>query len=231
MKRREFITLVGGVVTAWPLAARAQQPGRRRRIGVLLAGAENDFAGQASFAAFRESLLKLGWNEGRNIELDIRWVGAVDERRRAYAAEIVRRAPDLIFAAAAPEAIAVKQETATIPIVFASGSDPVRNGLVTNLARPEGNVTGFPAYVPSLSGKWLELLKEFAPNATRVAIMEAPENPTLAEYLSAAQSAARARIVETTMNEAHDDVQIGRDIDGFARTPDGALLHAVAALD
>ena len=123
----------------------AQQSGRIRQVGVLLGGSESDAAAQSSLAAFRESLLKLGWTEGRNIELDVRWVGADGERRRAYAAEIVGRAPDVIVASPAPEAIAVKQATARIPIVFASGSDPVRNGLVTNLARPEGNVTGFPS--------------------------------------------------------------------------------------
>jgi putative tryptophan/tyrosine transport system substrate-binding protein len=224
MKRRAFITLLGGAAAIWPLAARAQQPERIRRVGVLAGGAENDVAAQAQFAAFRESLLKLGWSEGRNIELDVRWVGVDGERRRVNAAEMVSRAPDVILASGAPIAMAVKQETAKIPIVFASGSDPVRNGLVTNLARPEGNITGFPATEPSLSGKWLELLKAFAPNTMRVAIIEAPENPVLAEYWSAAQSAAQGRIVEMTKIEARNDVQIAHDIDGFARAPNGALL-------
>jgi putative ABC transport system substrate-binding protein len=224
IRRRELITLLGGTALAWPLGARAQQGERIRRVGVLSGGAENDVAAQTAFAAFRASLPKLGWTEGRNMELDIRWVGAVDERRLKYAAEIVSRAPDVILASGAPEALALKQETTKIPIVFVSGSDPVRNGLVANLARPEGNITGFPAYVPSLSSKWLGLLKEFAPNATRMAIIEAPENPILADYLSVAQSAAQERSIETTIIEARDDVQIERDIEGFGRTSDGALL-------
>jgi putative ABC transport system substrate-binding protein len=224
MRRRDFITLFGGAAAVWPLGARAQQGERIRRVGVLLGGAENDVAAQTPFAAFRASLPKLGWTEGRNIELDIRWVGAIDEHRLVYAAEIVSRAPDVIFASGAPEAIALQQATAKIPIVFASGSDPVRNGLVTNLARPEGNITGFPAYVPSLSGKWLELLKAFVPHATRVAIVAAPENPIRAEYLSAVQSAAQERTVETTIIELRDDVQIKRDIDVFARAAESALL-------
>jgi putative ABC transport system substrate-binding protein len=223
IRRRDLITILGGAAFAWPLGARAQRGERIRRLGVLLGGVENDVAAQTAFAAFRASLAKLGWTEGRNIELDVRWVGAVDERRPAYAAEIVSRAPDVILVGGAPEAIAVKKATARIPIVFASGSDPVRNGIVTNLARPEGNITGFPAYVPSLSGKWLKLLKEFMPNATRMAIVAAPENPIRAEYLSAAQTAAQERRVETTIIEARDDVQIERDIDGFGRA-DGALL-------
>jgi putative tryptophan/tyrosine transport system substrate-binding protein len=137
---------------------------------------------------------------------------------------LVSRAPDVILAASVPVALALKQETARIPIVFASGGDPVGGGVVTNLARPEGNITGFPATEPSLSGKWLELLKELVPNAARVAIIEAPENPLNSEYWRAVQSAAQGRTVQLTRIEARDDVEIERDIDGFAQAPDGALL-------
>jgi putative ABC transport system substrate-binding protein len=223
MNRRDLITLLGGAAV-WPAAARAQQPARSRHIGVLLGGSENDVEGQSALAAFRASLIKLGWTEGRNVEFYVRWAGADDERRRVYAAEIVSRGPDVIFASTGPVARAVKQETATIPIVFASGGDPVRAGVVTNLAHPEGNITGFPATERSLSGKWLELLKALAPNAVRVAIIEAPENGANSEYESVAQGAAQGRIIEMTKVEAHDDVEIERGIDGFAHAPNGALL-------
>jgi putative ABC transport system substrate-binding protein len=227
MNRRELMTLLGGAAAApallWPSASRAQQAQRIRRVGVLMGAAENDAGGRRQTAAFRESLAKLGWVEGRNIEIDVRWVGA-DERRRVYAAEMVGLTPDVIVANTAPVAIAVKQETARIPIVFASGSDPVRNGLVSNLAHPGGNVTGFPATEPSLSGKWLALLRELAPGATRIALIEAPENPVLAEYRSAAESAAQGRKLEITAIEARDDVQIARDLDAFAGAGPGALL-------
>ena len=221
--RREFITLLGGAA-AWPLAARAQQVQSIRRVGVLAGGlVESSVEGQARIAAFQESLAKLGWIEGRNVEIEVRWVG-VDENRRVYAAEMVSRAPDVILATTAPIAIGVKDATTRIPIVFASGSDPVRNGLVNNLAHPGGNVTGFPANETSMGGKWLALLKELAPNATRVAMMEPRENPLLAEYRRAATEAARDHKITITGIEVGDDAQIARDLAEFARAPDGALL-------
>jgi putative ABC transport system substrate-binding protein len=222
MKRRAFITLLGSAAATWPLATRAQQAARIRRVGVLMGGSESDAWGRQELAAFQESLQKLGWAEGRNIEFHIRFAGADGERRGAYAAEIVSRAPDVIVANTGPVARALQRETTMIPIVYASGGDIVSGGVISNLARPEGNITGFPVTEPSLGGKWLELLKEFVPGATRVAIMEAPENQGNARYWSAAQGAAQGRIL--TMIEARDDAQIARDVDEFAQTADGALL-------
>ena len=222
MKRRDFIALLGSAA-AWPLAARAQQGGRVRRIGVLMGGAENNVANQG-LAAFQVALRKLGWIEGRNVEFDVRWAGANGERRQAYAAEIVGRAPDVILANTGPVARAVQQETTRIPIVVAVSGDIVEGGIVKDLARPEGNVTGFPATETSLGGKWLELLIAMAPNAARVAIIEAPENPRNGDYWSAAQRAGQGRSVEMTKIEAGDDVQIERDINRFAGAPEGTLL-------
>jgi putative ABC transport system substrate-binding protein len=224
IKRRDFITLLGGAAAAWPLAAGAQQSVRMRRIGVLAGGlVESSAASQAEITVFREALAKFGWTEGRNVEIDVRWVGA-DENGRAYAAEMVSRAPDVIVVTSAPIAIDVKRATTRIPIVFSSGSDPVRNGLVGNLAHPGGNVTGFPANETSMGGKWLALLKELAPSVTRVAVMEPPENPVLADYRAAAAEAARDRKIEITGIGVGDDAQIARDIAEFARAPEGALL-------
>ncbi len=224
LKRRQFIALVTGAAAAWPLSARAQEADRVRRAGVLMFSAENDVLGQTELAAFRETLLKLGWTEGRNIELYVRWAGADVERMRDYAAEIVGRAPDVILAISGTVARAVRRETARIPIVLASGGDVVQGGLVTNLAHPEGNVTGFIAIERSLAGKWLELLKALVPNAARVAIIEAPENGANAEYRAVVQRAAQGWNVEMTKIEAGDDGQIEHDIGEFAHAPDGALL-------
>jgi putative ABC transport system substrate-binding protein len=223
MRRREFITLLGGAAT-WPLVARAQQPERMRRIGVLMSGAENDVLGQAGLAAFRETLLKLGWTEGRNVDLYVLWADADVERIRDYAAQIVGRAPDVILAISGTVARALRRETARIPIVLAGGGDVVQGGLVTNLAHPEGNVTGFIAIERSLAGKWLELLKALTPNAARVAIVEAPENAGNADYWGVAQRAAQGWNVEITKIEAADDALIERDIGEFAHSPDDALL-------
>src|SRR5215467_1508149 len=224
MRRREFITLLGGAAAAWPLAARAQQAIRSRRVGVLAGGlVERSDESQEEIAAFREALAKFGWTEGHNIEIEVTFVGANDDRQ-AYAAEMVRRAPDVIVATSAPIAIEVKRATSRIPIVFSAGSDPVRNGLVSNLAHPGGNVTGFPANESSMGGKWLALLKEVAPNATHIALMEPRENPVLAEYRSAAIDAARSRKLDITGVEVRSDVQIAHDIAEFARAPNTALL-------
>src|SRR5215469_9777869 len=182
MRRREFITLFSGAA-AWPLAARAQQPDRMRRIGVLMGYPENDLEGPAFFAAFREGLEKLGWTEGRNFRLDMRWVSPDDaELRQRFAKELVALQPDLILSSVTPTTAALLQHTRTIPIVFATVSDPVGSGFVASLARPGGNVTGFQALLGSLGGKWLELLKEIAPRVARVAMLF---NPAVAPYAEA----------------------------------------------
>ena len=198
MRRREFIALLRGMAVAWPIAARAQQPERMRRIGVLMGHPENDLEGPASFAAFREGLEKLGWVEDRNIRFDTRWTTPEDaEARRRFAKELVALQPDLILSAVTPTTAALLELTRTIPIVFALVSDPVGSGFVASLARPGGNVTGFQAMVGSLAGKWLELLKEIAPGVARVAMLFNPATATYAEsFLNPIKAAASSVAVE-----------------------------------
>ncbi len=172
--RREFITLVGGAATAWPLAARAQQPDRVRRIGVLSGGsAADDPDGQAQIAAFLQGLQQLGWSDGRNVRIDTRWAAGDANLIRNYAAELIALAPDVILAAGSATLGPLLQVTRTVPIVFTTILDPVGAGFVDSLARPGGNATGFIAFEYGLSGKWLELLKQIAPSLTRVAILRA----------------------------------------------------------
>jgi putative ABC transport system substrate-binding protein len=223
MRRREFITLLGGAA-AWPIAARAQPPERVRRVGVLIAYAENDPEAQGRLAVFRQALQKLGWAEGRNVQFEVRWTAADANRRQTFAAELVRQKPDVIVANTAPVVAALKQATSTIPIVYASGGDPVASGLVASLARPGGNITGFSVTEPSLGGKWLGLLTEMAPGATRAAIVIDPVNPTLAQYLAAIHAANAKLNVALTQLEVKSGPQIGEAIDIFARTPNGMLL-------
>jgi putative ABC transport system substrate-binding protein len=178
--RRAFITLLGGAAAAWPLSARAQQPGQIRRIGVLMAHAENDPEGQAFVAAFRETLQKLGWAEGRNIRIDTRWAAEV-ELMPGFAKELIALQPDLVLANNTPTTAAVLNQTSTIPIVFAVVADPVGSGFVASLARPGGNVTGFTLTEPTMTSKWLELLKEIAPHVSRVAFLFNPVSRHLPE--------------------------------------------------
>ena len=170
IRRREFIVTLGGAAAAWPLAARAQQPDRVRRIGVLMGYAESDSDAQAWYAAFREGLQKLGWTEGRNTQIDSRWVTPDNvELIRGFAKELVVLQPDLLLSSTTPTTSALLQQTRTIPIVFAIVADPIGSGFVANFARPGGNVTGFIFTEPTMAGKWLELLKEIAPRIARVA--------------------------------------------------------------
>src|SRR5262249_20558430 len=196
MRRREFILGLGGAA-AWPLRARAQQPDRIRRIGVLMGFAESDAEGQAYVAAFREGCQKLGWTEGRNIRLDSRW-GALDaESLQKLAKELVALEPDLVLAQSTPTAAALLQQTRTIPIVFALVADPVGSGFVASFARPGGNVTGFTNFEPTMAGKWLELLKEVAPRVTRVAFLFHPATASFAEYyLNSMKAPAASLAVE-----------------------------------
>ena len=163
MKRREFITLLGGAAAAWPLAARAQQPERMRRIGVLINLAADDPQSQARLAAFQQGLQQLGWTDGRNVRIIARWGAGDADRIRRYAAELVALAPDVILATCSPALVALLQATRTVPIVFTCVVDPVGAGFVDSLARPGGNATGFTLFEYGLSGKWLELLKQIAP--------------------------------------------------------------------
>src|SRR5215470_3636154 len=168
--RREFITLLGGAAAAWPLAARAQQGDRMRRIGVLMNQAAEDPEGRARLAALVQGLQELGWIDGRNVQIDYRWGAGDADRFRRYAAELLVFAPDVILAGGGPAMAALQQATRDVPIVFALVSDPVGSGYVASLARPGGNATGFASTEFGISGKWLELLKEIAPRVTRVAI-------------------------------------------------------------
>jgi putative ABC transport system substrate-binding protein len=226
MKRREFITLLGGTAVAWPLAARAQQGERMRQIGVLMGYVENDPEAQAWVAAFREGLQKLGWTEGRNIRIETRW-GAVDaEMIKRFAQELVALQPDLILSQITPTTAALLQQTRTIPIVFAMVADPVGSGFVASLSRPGGNATGFATNEGSLSGKWLELLKEIAPRVVRVAM---PFNPATASsfaeyYLNPFKAAAASLGVEAIAPPVHDTSELESVVAAQAREPNSGLI-------
>ena len=173
MRRREFITLLGGAAASWPLAARAQQGDRVRRIGALMPYDENDPEGKRRYSAFTNALAGLGWTEGRNVRIDLYWAGADIDRMRALALELVGLQPDIIVTIATPATAAVQRETRTIPVV-ASVAEPVASGIVPRLNQPGGNITGFAAYEPTLGGKWLELLSEIAPGLKRAGIRHGP---------------------------------------------------------
>jgi putative ABC transport system substrate-binding protein len=223
MKRRDFISLLGGAA-AWPIAARAQQAERVRRIGWLIGRTEN-LEPQASRAAFQEALAKLGWIEGRNLRIDLRFAADDPYHIRSYAMELVALAPDVIVTSAAVVTRAVQQQTQTIPIVFIGGGDPAAIGLVQNIARPEGNTTGFSGPEPSIAGKSLELLKDTAPGVTRVAILFNPEiAPTAPTYISLIEALAPALGIQPIKTLFHNPIDIVRAIDSFAAEPSGGLI-------
>jgi putative ABC transport system substrate-binding protein len=182
IRRREFITLLGGAA-AWPLSARAQQGDRVRRIGVLMPFDENDPAMNLRVPAFNQALAGLGWTEGRNVRMDLRWGGDDINRIRALAQELVNLRPDIIVTSNAPATVALQRETRTIPIVFASVADPVASGIVSRLDRPGGNITGFGILEATMGGKWLELLSEIAPGLKRAAIMFNPDTVPVSVYM------------------------------------------------
>jgi putative tryptophan/tyrosine transport system substrate-binding protein len=222
VRRREFITLVGGAAVAWPLAARAQQP--KRRIGVLMSRAADDREGQARLAAFVDGLQQLGWTDGGNVRIDTRWpVGDADYRR--YSEELVALAPDVILASASSSVAALQRITRSVPIVFANVVDPVGAGFVASLARPGGNTTGFSAFEYSLSGKWLELLKEIAPNVTRVAVLRDPSIAAGIGQFAVIQAMAPSSFgVGLTPIDVRDLGEMERAITAFAREPNGGLI-------
>jgi ABC-type uncharacterized transport system substrate-binding protein len=225
MRRRKFITLVGGAAVAWPLAARAQQPDRMRRIGVLMAVSENDHEYQAFLAAFREGLQKLGWAEGRNIRIDTRWAALDAEAMQRFAKELVALQPDLIVSQSTPTTASLLQQTRTIPIIFALVIDPIGSGFVASLPRPGGNVTGFIAMEGSLAGKWLELLKEIAPRVTRVAFLFNPATAPYAEYfLNPFKAAAASFAVEGIATPVRDSSELESVVAAQAREPNGGLI-------
>jgi putative ABC transport system substrate-binding protein len=224
MRRREFITLIGGAA-AWPFAARAQQAERIRRVGVLLNLSESDPEAQRLVTAFLGGLSQLSWVEGRNLRIDYRWGRGDVGRSRAFAKELVELSPDVLVAYATPSVVALRQETRSIPVVFASVTDPVGQGLVASLARPGGNITGFAVFEFSLGTKWMEALKQIAPGLRRVTTIF---NPTTAPYyplyLGAIQKAAAAFGVEPLVVEVHDEGEIERAISTLAREPNGGLI-------
>jgi putative ABC transport system substrate-binding protein len=187
VKRREFITLLGGAA-AWPLVARAQQPERRRRIGLLLGFPESDVEGEASLAAFQRGLQELGWTKDRNILIDIRWAGGEPDKARTFAKELVSASPDLIVPTSNLVTAILQKETSTIPILFVLVGDPVGSGFVTSLARPGGNITGFAIFETAIAGKWLEILKEIAPRVSRVGFILHRETPVHVGFLSGSRS-------------------------------------------
>jgi putative ABC transport system substrate-binding protein len=222
MKRRAFISLLGGAA-AWPMAARAQQDGRVRRIGVLAGGTEDDSATRANFTALQEGLAKLGWIEGRNLRIDLRFTGSDPDRMQAYAVELVSLSNEVIVTTNFPATRAAQGHTKTVPIVFTAGTDPSTNNLLQNIARPEGNTTGFTSTVDSLSGKWLELLKEAAPHVTRVALVFNPETVNVGYFRPIEAAASRLR-VQALKTPVRDPLEMVRAIDSFATEPNGGLL-------
>jgi putative tryptophan/tyrosine transport system substrate-binding protein len=222
MRRREFITLFGSAA-AWSLAARAQQPTGMRRIGVLMNFLSDAPEGQARVAAFMQALQKLGWNEGDNVRIDIRWAGDDSERFRKYSEELVKLNPDSILASGSPAVTALQRTTRSVPIVFANVIDPVGAGYVTSLARPGGNITGFTAFEYSIAAKWLELLKQIAPRVTRIAVLRDPAYPAGIGQFAVIQSAA-ASAVELSVIDPRDVGGLERSIDTFTREPNGGLI-------
>jgi ABC-type uncharacterized transport system substrate-binding protein len=226
MKRREFITLLGGAAAAWPLAARGQQRERMRRIGVLMGYAENDSEAQAWVAAFREGLQKLGWTDGRNVRIDTRWAWSDVKAMQRFAEELVALQLDLLLSQVTPTTAALLQQTRTIPIVFTMVADPVGSGFVASLSRPGGQVTGFATLEGSLGGKWLELLKEIAPRVARVAALF---NPTVAAtfaeyYLNPIKAAAASFGVEAIAAPVHDTSELESVVAGQAREPNSGIV-------
>jgi putative ABC transport system substrate-binding protein len=223
--RRQFITLLGGAAAAWPLAAGAQQTERVGRIGVLMFSGESDQEGQSSVAAFREGLRKLGWTEGRNSEIDIRWAAADVELMERFAKELVALQPDLILTSSTAATAVMLQQTHTIPIIFVLVADPVGSGFVASLPRPGGNATGFTPIVKSLGGKWVELLKEIAPRVTRVTLLFNPPTATFIEgYLKPFKAAAASLGAEPIVAPVNDMLGVESLVTTEAREPSSGLV-------
>jgi putative ABC transport system substrate-binding protein len=223
IRRREFITLLGGAA-AWPLAAHAQQGDRVRRIGWLGGGDENDPEPKRRVSGFTQALAGLGWTDGRNVRMDLRWGGGDINRIRALAQELVRSQPDIILTGGTLATAAVQRETRTIPIVFANVSDPVASGIVARLDRPGGNTTGFGILEASLGGKWLELLSEIAPGLKRAAIMFNPDTAPASAYMPSLETAARSLKVVPIPAPVHSGAGIETAITALGREPGGGLV-------
>jgi putative tryptophan/tyrosine transport system substrate-binding protein len=224
MRRREFITLLGVTAATWPVAGRAQQPDRVRRIGVLMSLAADDKEGQARLTAFLRGLQELGWIDGRNMRVDTRWGAGDNERARKYIAELVALTPDVILASGGSLVAPLLQATRTVPIVFTQTPDPVGAGFVESLARPGGNATGFTNVDYGMGGKWLELLKQIAPSVTRVAVIRDPETPQGIGQFSAVNSLAPSLRLDVIPANARETGEIERIIPAVAQTPNSGLI-------
>ena len=225
MRRREFITLLGGAASLWPVAGGAQQSEKMRRIGVLMNLAADDAEGQARLAAFLQGLQEAGWAVGRNVRIDLRWGAGDADRFRKQAAELVALAPDVVLASSLPVAQPLLQATRTVPIVFVQVVDPVGAGLVASLAQPGGNATGFTIFEFGIAGKWVELLKEIAPNVTRVAVLRDAASTSSIGQLGAIQSVAPSFGMELTPVGVSDAGEIERAVTAFARAAsNGGLI-------
>jgi len=223
MKRREFITLLGGAVLARPQAARAQHGERTRRIGVLMNLAADDPVGQTRLAAFLRALQETGWTNGHNVQIETRWAAGDTNRFRSYAAELVALRPDVILASATPAVIPLQEASRTLPIVFVAVIDPVGSGLVASLVRPGGNATGFVIFEYALAAKWLEFLKEIAPGTTRAAVLRDPTFAAGIGQFAAIQTVAPIGL-ELSAVDLRDAAEIEHAIATFARDPNGGLI-------
>jgi len=224
VKRRQFITLLGGAAT-WPLAARAQQPERLRRVGVLMNGAATETIPQSYVAAFVRELSQLGWSEGRNLRIDVRWNAGDAALARIYAAQLIGLTPDVILTASTTNLTVVQQATSTIPVVFVQVSDPVEQGFVASLTKPGGNLTGFSQFEFSVGGKWLDLLKEITPGLARVAVMFNPDtSPQSKFFMRSIEAAAPSLGVQVIAVPVRATADIEPAIESFARTPNGGLI-------
>jgi len=226
MKRREFITLLGGAVAGWPVAARAQE--RTRRIGLLVNVPEADPGRQRFLGAFLQALQQLGWEDGRNLRIEIRWAAGDPDRYRRYAAELVEYAPDVVLAVTTPAVVALQQASRDVPIVFVGVVDPVGSGLVVSLARPGGNATGFSIFEYAISAKWLGVLKEIVPRVTRIAVLRDATVVSGIGQFAAIQTVAPIEMELSTIN-LRDASEIENALAAFARDPDGGLIVTAAA--
>jgi ABC-type uncharacterized transport system substrate-binding protein len=224
MRRREFITLLGGAAASWPLSARAQQPERMKRIGILM-GVTNDSEGQGRIAAFKQTLQELGWTEGRNVQIEVRWTeGNVADRIRANATELVSMTPDVILANGTPVSAALRLESQSIPIVFVAVTAPVGSELVTNLARPGGNITGFSVFEYTMAGKWMQIIKETAPPVNHIGLLHNPSNPAVAGFFPEFRTAAQSLAMQLIVIGARDAGEIDRGLDVFMQRPSAGVI-------
>ena len=229
MRRRDFIKAIAGSATAWPLLARAQQSEQMRRVGVLMNFAADDAAAQARLTVFLQALQQLGWMDGRNVRIDIRWSASEPERIRKYAAELVAFKPDAILASTTPSVAALQQATRTLPIVFVQVADPVGSGFIASLAKPGSNATGFTLYEYGMGAKWLELLEDIAPRVTRAGIVRDPASVAEIGMFGAIQSVAPSRGMQLSAINLRDATEIERGISAFAHEPNCGLIVVGAA--